>query len=113
MLVDVVPMRSAGRRLPREQLRSHVPLRGELQIVMVRSFGQRSCLASLVRPGSIIDQLLPRLEQVQITRLSGESFVLVGIEDGGYRKVARPFRQSWWCRAVGSAPRAPTAASGP
>jgi hypothetical protein len=44
------------------------------------------------------EQLLPTLDQVRIGRLHGHDFVLLGIEDLSYRKVAAFYPQAWWCQ---------------
>jgi hypothetical protein len=44
------------------------------------------------------EQLLPALDQVRIGKLTGNDFVLLGVEDLSYRKVSAFYPQAWWCR---------------
>lgn len=45
------------------------------------------------------EQLLPTLDQVRIGKLTGNDFVLLGLEDLSHRKVSAVYPQAWWCHA--------------
>ncbi len=43
--------------------------------------------------------LLPALDHVRLTRMSGNSLILFGIEEAGVtHRVFKTFPQAWWCR---------------
>lgn len=98
MLVDVVCLRYEGRKIDRDKLPAGV--RGELKIAPQWDFDSHEEIicAWLFQPDSPVDNLLPPLERATITRCSGDSFVLVGVEDCSYRKLVRRYRQAWWVR---------------
>jgi hypothetical protein len=101
MLADVRRLRSDGVRLPRDQIDSLEPSRGEL-IVFKRTDPWRGCLvpvASLVAEDRVT-YVLPPLDQVRIARWQGQDLVLVGLEERANTKGQPPDLQSWWVRLV-------------
>ncbi len=56
--------------------------------------------AKLQAPGALPDEpLLPMLRDGRIERMTGESFIVYGTEDGTISLPAE-HPQSWWCRVV-------------
>jgi hypothetical protein len=106
VLVDVVRLRDRGTRLPREQLWSVSPIRGELQLNSARpgcNAGKREAplLAGLVAPGSS-EWVLPPLDRAQVRKIRNDSMLIVGLEEiprhnnRGHELVP----QAWWVRVL-------------
>lgn len=117
VLVDVVRMRRQGVKLPREEVRTALPVRGELQISACRPgyfAGQANppLLAGLVEPGTC-SWALPPLDGAQVTRIYGPHLIIVGIEERVVTaKRVEKYRQAWWCRIVPRASEAPATNGG-
>lgn len=92
MLVDVVELRLTGMKLERDELKPAV--RGELTIDNGDAY--------LHGPGlnHHVSVLLPSLRSCQVTRIRGESMIIIGTQDrtGSWETARHP--QAWWCRAV-------------
>ncbi len=109
MFVEVVRLRAKGDRLDKGALSKAAPVRGHLNVHQrFDHWARRDVYVATVTRGDFAstDQLLPALDQVRIGRLTGNHFVLLGLEDVSYRKVSAVYAQSWWCRVI--ADRAPT-----
>ena len=113
MLVDVVPMRRDGAKMPQEELRLATPVRGHLSLKRVpwrRSYAPHLDMVPTVFAGLHPDPagkeptLLPALREARIERVSGDSLIVTGIHThGGYmREVDYP--QAWWCRLASTGP---------
>lgn len=97
MIFDIVQMRREGRKRLRADLLQQLPVRGE---VTTQDTGAKSGLiASLTVDGN----LLWRLSQCRVTRITAGGLVLAGIEE---TPDGLSQRQAWWCRLPGpGAPR--------
>jgi hypothetical protein len=85
-----------GRKCTREQLHAQAPLRGDLSVYV-----RHSILMAAVLPELSADVLT--LEEPRLTRMRGDSFVVVGFEQVDMRSkegVTR-YPQAWWCRLPG------------
>ncbi len=104
MLVDVIRMRREGARIPSETLKAATPVRGHLSVVsrMSRSRRQDSVmLALLLDVTSKLEEVLPPLDEVRLTALRGDEFVLQGFEEVlRGRRLVDNCVQSWWCKLV-------------
>ena len=107
MLVDVVPLRHAGRKLPRDVVLAAVRTRGEL-IIEISTKGYRGGEVSPHQNAAVISEenghrreLLPGLTEA-LVKLKGSDMVIRGTEHVRQRQgepvVAYP--QAWWCRIV-------------
>lgn len=98
MLVEMVMLRTGGQKLSREQLRSRVPVRGDLSMFERRHVA----MAAVLPEGKRLPDNIPTLEEPRLTRIRGESFVLVGYESFHLRGETKRYRQAWWCRLPGA-----------
>lgn len=114
MLVDVVQLRHAGRKLPGDVVKAAPAVRGELRISTSRQGfrggpAEPHQVAELTsRENGMLSYLLPSLIDARVTRLDASGLVLVGTE----HRPEGPFPQAWWCRHVSAvkslcAPSAP------
>ena len=101
MLVDVTRMRNHGERLSVAQLKATAPVRGHLGVFVRRDL-HRGCdvVCALLEGDSAGQFRLPVLDHMRLTRMRGESFVLVGFEEVQQRRTSDVFPQAWWCRVV-------------
>jgi hypothetical protein len=107
VLVDIVQLRHAGRKLPRDVLLAAVPIRGELVIeITIRGYRgeprEPHQTALLLDPGvTPARQLLPVLCDA-LVKLKGADLVIRGEEHVRRRQgeVAEAYPQAWWCRIV-------------
>jgi hypothetical protein len=101
MLVDVTRMRNRGERLSIAQLKTTAVVRGHLG-VFVRRDMHRGCdfVCAMLEGDSAGQFRLPVLDNMRLTRLRGESFVLVGFEEVHHRRTSDVFPQARWCRVV-------------
>lgn len=103
MLVDVVCLRNKGVKRGREEVLLTRPVRGDLTL-------HAPCKLHMARPRPAAELLsgdgigrhvLPPLDPARVSRIRGESFVVVGVEEyEGVGKVRLRFAQAWWCRPV-------------
>lgn len=110
MLVDVVRLRSRGRKIDRASARAAVPVRGSLQIeacsALLRPDDRVTPrVALLVQPGRA-ESALPALLYARVGRLRSWQLVVVGHEyQGDSRQPVKPGPlQAWWCRVVRDPP---------
>src|SRR5437762_2583837 len=107
MLVAVVQLRHAGRKLPRDRVLAAVPIRGEL-IIEISTQGYRGGEVPAHQNVALISELnghrrelLPSLIEA-LVKLKGEDMVIRGTEyvrpHQGDPVIACP--QAWWCRIV-------------
>jgi hypothetical protein len=96
MLVEMVKLRQMGRKCSREQLRAQVPVRGDLSVYV-----RHSLLMAAVLPELSAD--VQTLQEPRLTRMRGDSFVVVGYEQADMRSKEGVTRhpQAWWCRLPG------------
>jgi hypothetical protein len=102
MWVDVVSLRHDGAKLPPEAVRAATPLRARLTVdtVVIRGQGDlpsRAEVAHLWEDAGRERRLLGALECARVSRIGGNTLLVVGVETGG-GGGARP--QAWWCRIV-------------
>lgn len=102
MFVEVLRLRAKGERLDRASLKQSRPICGYLNVH--QRFDHRArrdvYVATLTRGDfASTEQLLPTLDQVRIGKLTGNDFVLLGLEDLSHRKVSAVYPQAWWCHA--------------
>ena len=100
MLIEMVKLRQSGRKCSSEEVHARVPVRGQLSIYMKRETLMASVLPEKPQPYDI-----PFLEEPRITRLRGDSFVLVGYEQVNARRAGARHPQAWWCRLPGGPAR--------
>ncbi|OYV00816.1 MAG: hypothetical protein CFE45_07510 [Burkholderiales bacterium PBB5] len=120
MLVDLVLMRSEGVKLPRTAILAAVPLRGVLRISTYRA-GPRAAPGTPVAQTSVaLERLdgvpgapLACMGQAMVTRLTGDTLIIVGLEAHGHPTLGRLLPQAWWCRMVRTAPADVDPVSGP
>jgi len=100
MQVDVIRLRFKGERLPKQELKVAMPVRGSLSVNtrLGRSSKEQVVIATLTG-----DQLgsyaLPVLDHVRLTRMSGDNFILFGWEEVELPvRNVQTFPQAWWCR---------------
>jgi hypothetical protein len=107
VLVDVVPLRHAGRKLPRDVVLSAVPTRGDL-IIEISTQGYRGGEVPAHQNVALFSEeyghrrdLLPGLTDA-LVKIKGSDMVIRGTEHVRQRQgepvVAYP--QAWWCRIV-------------
>jgi len=102
VFVEVIRLRAKGERLDRERLRQSTPICGYLNVHQrFDHWARRDVYVATLTLGDFAstEQLLPTLEQVRIGNLTGNDFVLLGLEDLSHRKVTAVYPQAWWCRA--------------
>ena len=104
MRVEVVPLRLRGEKLPRDAIKAAQPVIGELTVRARLGPGKEVVCIAVLADGERFEMLLPALDHVRLTRMSGDSFILFGIEEaGGTHRVFKTFPQAWWCRPSGDA----------
>ena len=102
MFVEVIRLSAKGERLDRERLKQSTPICGYLNVHQrFDHWAQRDVYVATLTLGDFAstEQLLPTLDQVRIGKLTGNDFVLLGLEDLSHRKVSAVYPQAWWCRA--------------
>ena len=100
-----------GKRLPREQLKALAPVRGDLSVVRRRDPWRNAWVPIAVLRTA--GQQLPALDEVRISKWSGNNLVLVGIEHVGRPKQSQPQLQAWWVQLVSDPDPPHTATSVP
>ena len=101
MLVDVTRMRNHGERLSIAQLKTTAVVRGHLGVFVRRDLHRGCDVVCAMLEGALAGQFhLPVLDHMRMTRMRGESFVLVGFEEVQQRRTSDVFPQAWWCRVV-------------
>jgi hypothetical protein len=101
MLVDVTRMRNHGERLSIAQLKTTAVVRGDLGVFVRRDMHRGGdVVCAMLEGDSAGDFRLPVLDHMRLTRMRGESFVIVGFEEVHQRKTSDVFPQAWWCRVV-------------
>jgi hypothetical protein len=101
MLVDVVRLRSRGERISRGDVKAATPLRGQLTVFVRRDLHRNvQVVCAMIEGHQITDWPIPALDHMRLTRMHKDSFVLVGFEEVGQRKLVETFPQAWWCRVV-------------
>ncbi|MDQ6878184.1 MAG: hypothetical protein M3082_10910 [Candidatus Dormibacteraeota bacterium] len=101
MFVEVIRLRVKGERLDKAALKLVPPLRGYLNVHQrFDHWARRDVYVATLTRGDFAstEQLMPTLDQVRIGKLTGNDFVLLGIEDLSHRKVTALFPQAWWCQ---------------
>ena len=98
MLVDVIRMRDKGLKLSKAQLGECIPTRGDLTVTdrFDAHNAKKISIATLVNNKT--EYVLPVLDFVLLTKLRGNAFVLIGIEEVAHRKQVCNYPQSWWVR---------------
>lgn len=102
MFVEVIRLRAKGERLDRDRLKQAMPVCGYLNVHQrFDHWARRDVYVATLTLGDFAstEQLLPTLDQVRIGKLTGNDFVLLGIEHLSHRKVSVVYPQAWWCRA--------------
>ena len=88
MLVDVVPMRRKGTKLPMSEVKGIKPVRGVLTLDVqyghaffqgMRTVPEQIIIAKLTNE-KLTAHLLPELDHVRVPKLRGDSFVVFGFE---------------------------------
>jgi hypothetical protein len=110
MLVDVVKMRAAGKKLPPQEVKAAPAIRARL---LIKTRPWREAWApnvpmELTTFASLFDHLdddpiaqpLMQLRQAHVNSLDGNGFVIVGLERSGPENHERDDAQAWWCRLV-------------
>lgn len=105
MLVDVVRLRFEGKKLPREAVLATAPIRGYLRIYSWRLGTSEAWKLVWTASVSATDDephtpTLPSLNYARVTRIEGDSIVIVGQESTGYLGAEPIYPQAWWCRVV-------------
>lgn len=103
MYVEVIRLRAKGERLERENLERTVRLCGYLNVHQrFDHWARRDVYVATLTRGDFAstEQMLPTLDQVRIGKLTGNDFVLLGLEDLSFRKTSAIYPQAWWCRAL-------------
>lgn len=111
MLVDVVPMRHNGVKLPKDVVISTAALRGVL-IIQVKGWRspqtpnlprEKVAFAYLkdeAESGPLTPHVLPQLRQAVVTRIDGDSMIIAGLESRSIYPFTDEVSQAWWCRLV-------------
>ena len=102
MFVEVIRLRAKGERLDRDRLRYSMPVCGHLNVHQrYDHWARRDVYVATLTRGDFAstEQLLPTLDHVRLGKLTGNDFVLLGLEDLSHRKVSAIYPQAWWCRA--------------
>lgn len=109
MRVDVVRLRSRGRKIERDALRAVLPVRGELSLDIGTDIhtGAKYTYASVVNG---FTDVMPPLRNIRKFKIRGTTLLLVGVEEAaiderGKQLVDCP--QAWWCRLVPELPVVP------
>lgn len=100
MFVEVVRLRAKGERLQRPSLARIAPVAGFLNVHQrFDHWARRDVYVATLTRGEFAstEQLLPTLDQVRIGKLTGNDFILLGLEDLSHRKVSAIYPQAWWC----------------
>jgi hypothetical protein len=101
MLVDVARMRNQGEKLSIALLKTTAVVRGHLGVFVRRDMHRGCDVVCAMLEGDLAGQFrLPVLDHMRLTRLRGESFVLVGFKEVQQRRTSDVFPQAWWCRVV-------------
>ncbi|CAM5793125.1 hypothetical protein [Rhizobacter fulvus] len=101
MRVEVVRLRLKGEKLPREAIKAAQRVIGELTVRSRLGPGKEVVFIAVLADDKRFEMLLPALDHVRLTRMSGDSFILFGIEEEGMtERVFKTFPQAWWCRAA-------------
>lgn len=111
MFVEVIRLRAKGERLPRTSLTQSAPVAGFLNVHQrFDHWARRDVYVATLTRGEFAstEQLLPTLDQVRIGKLTGNDFVLLGLEDLSHRKISAVYPQAWWCRLRGDLGRRAT-----
>lgn len=98
-MVDIVELRAGGRKLPKAQVERADPKRGHLAIRSHQNKDASRIADGLVTAAVFVVGLRTMgLDQARVTKMDGDSFVIVGLEAGEamYQQQA----QAWWCRVV-------------
>ena len=102
MFVEVIRLRAKGEGLDRERLKQSTRICGYLNVHQrFDHWARRDVYVATLTLGDFAstEQLLPTLDQVRIGKLTGNDFILLGLEDLSHRKVSAVYPQAWWCRA--------------
>lgn len=104
MLSDVVCLRYRGSRLPPEQVKQAIPVRGLLRVESRSGYGWdssgRSLCAVLTTPGVAV-AALPMLDHCRVARITDRGILIVGVEEVDLTgRQWKNFRQAWWVRPV-------------
>ena len=100
MFVEVICLRAKGEKLDRTRLTQLAPIAGHLNVHQrFDHWARRDVYVATLTRGEFAstDQLLPTLDQVRIGKLTGNDFVLLGLEDLSHRKASAVYPQAWWC----------------
>jgi hypothetical protein len=100
VFVEVIRLRAKGERLPRPSLARTAPVAGFLNVHQrFDHWARRDVYVATLTRGEFAstEQLLPTLDQVRIGKLTGNDFILLGLEDLSHRKVSAIYPQAWWC----------------
>lgn len=97
MHFDIVPMRARGKALPTTELRSAVPIRGDVLMHLEKETPLgRACTVASVLNTSPGPDILPKLYDAQIHSMATLGATITGVEviDGA------AYAQSWWVRVT-------------
>ena len=97
MFVEVIRLQAKGERLDRASLKQSVPICGYLNVHQrFDHWARRDVYVAPLTRGDFVstEQLLPTLDQVRIGKLTGNDFVLLGLEDLSHRKVSAVYPQA-------------------
>ena len=111
MFVEVIRLRAKGERLDRAGIAQTAPVAGYLNVHQrFNHWARRDVYVATLTRGEFAstEQLLPTLDQVRIGKLTGNDFVLLGVEDLSHRKVTAIYPQAWWCHVRPDRSRVPT-----
>lgn len=103
MFIEVIRLRAKGERLDRASLTQTPPVAGHLNVHQrFDHWARRDVYAATLTRGGFAstEQLLPTLDQARIGKLTGNDFVLLGVEDLSRRKVSAIYPQAWWCHVL-------------
>jgi hypothetical protein len=99
MKVDVVPLRVKGQKRSREIAKATQAVCGDLTVRSRLGLGKEIILVATLAGGPQFELLLPALDHVRLTRMSGDSFILFGLEEVSLsRRSHQTYPQAWWCR---------------
>ena len=109
MWVDLVRMREAGQKRPKEDVLSARPERGRLSVKKANSSEvtylpgeMESAAFFLVRAPDVATDIRHRLHKAVVSIVDDDSLMVVGIERihlvGGR---TQDYAQAWWCRLAG------------
>jgi hypothetical protein len=107
MLVDVVPLRRCGIRLPREEVFAARPVRGLLQLSLERPAAyyrdkrNAPLVAGVVRADEP-EWALPPLSSARVMKINRRGMLIVGVEEVPTmgRRGVDLVPQAWWVRVV-------------